>query len=244
MDTQPAEGRRLYSSDNNRFGLVSLWCGIIGICCAFTPLFVIVPILCILGFLSGIVALVMIYQPASRYENASQAWVGCSLCLLTFGVTGILFTALMGYVQMAQSTANQRNIAFTLQYYVEEHNGSLPSSLAELALPTQTFFCRQYYFYPFYKTSPYIFNGYLAGKDISSFAYPERTVIIAEGTDLHAKVFFTASDLNLRAHRLVTFLDGHVEYQPENFAKHFPSNGNISDDSWFIKPILKTMQKR
>lgn len=249
MDSRPTDERKLLGPYNNVFALVSLLCGTIGVISPFfcSPLLIITPYIYILGFLSGIIALVVIYQPASPYDNARHAWIGCSLCLLAFVVTGFLYAMLGNYAQQALCPGNQHNIAMYLQFYEINHAGYLPSSLTafnhDIAVDKRC--CHRYYFYSLNNASPYIFNGYLAGKNINSFAFPERTIVTAEGTDMHAKLFFTPSALNLRDHGSVTFLDGTVErYRPENFAKHFPGNGKITDDTWFIKPILKTIQKR
>ena len=232
----------------NGYAHFSFWCGIIGVCCLpaiYSPLLAIFPFVDIIGFLAGVIGLVIAYRPNMKNKGLKQAWIGCILCAVTFGITGIFYAQMMNYGWYLSSGSNQREIATGLLLYAKDHAGRLPSSFTGLShymlITPDKCSCRKYYFYILHTKSPYLLNGFLAGKEIEDFAYPERILLTAASKNNNAKYFFNLSDLDVTDYRWATFLDGTLK--PIN---KISLSTNISDtkagtaDFWFIKPVMRS----
>ena len=214
MDVQQQNEPVILGPRKHWCAISSLEFGIISVCCLpilYSSLLVltiillaIILLLSLLGFILGVAGLVIAYRPASPYAGVRQAWIGCLLCVITFGVAGLSWASAMDYWECA---TDQRTIMDGLEMYVQDNNGLFPSSLTALAedMPPGQLYCHKHYFYWLYTTSPYILNGYLAGIELGDFAFPERTLLIAVGKDPHAKLFFKRSDMDLSNNRAVAF---------------------------------------
>jgi len=156
------------------------------------------------------------------------------LCVITFIVAGLCVASELNY---AICITDQRNIAERVLLDAQDNGGRLPTSLDAVDMPPVCRYCHKYYFYSLHTTSLYIMNGYLAGKNIHDFAFPEQTLLTAVGKDMHTKLFSKESDMDLSNNRAVTFLDGmNMRIALGNLPSHFPVDGKVTKDSWFIKP--------
>jgi hypothetical protein len=236
----------VYEPRRNRFAEISLWCGIIGIGCAPwipSPLLAITPIASTIGLITGIIALVLYYRPDSDYEGVKEAWIGFTLCAITFCVAGYLLAQLGNYVRGVTCRSNQREIAVALLLYAQDHNGYLPTSLRDIddAIPAEKRFCRSYSFYYLHRTRPYVMNRHLAGKnimvDLGDWWSPSRIILLAEGKNRDATSFSSLSEIDLKSHGHVTFLDGSTgTLSLDTVDKHFPPDGKVTEETWFITP--------
>lgn len=226
----------------NHFATVSLWCGIIGIISATMPYgMLLTPFIFIAGVLSGVIALVLFCRPRSRYEGIKRALAGVLICMAAFYLLGIFWTSLRNYAQVPQCRMKVREISASLDLYVKAHHGRYPVSLDELGLPPEKLYCTKYSFFHFHSKSPYLLNGYLAGKVPGRLKHPESTILLAEGRESSRKLFYSLADMDLTVHCAVAFVGGggSDHFYREDIPAHFPAGGADTKDTWYIQPVLQ-----
>jgi len=173
-----------------------------------------------------------------KKAGVTKLIIGIALGIVAFGLIGDFYARLLNYAQTPRCIRNQRYIAQQIQLDAKDHAGHYLKSLRELdyVIPEDRRYCPKYYFYFLHTTSTYVFNGHLAGKEVPD-AYPERTILTAEGKRKGMALFYDPSDMDLRNHGSVTFLDGHyARLDRESISTHFPANGTVTKDTWFIQP--------
>lgn len=224
----------------NHFSAVALYC----VCAIFVllltgPFMMFIPLVCIIGAIAGIIGLIQVHRVPEIDPDTRQAWTGITLCTVIFIIVGLFVSQLCNYAQSPQIKSKLREIVIYLNMYAHDHQGQYPASTTELGLPPEKLSYKIFHFYYLHSERPYLFNGNLAGKKIDLIAYPERTLVIAPGKIKGATVFHNQAEIDLEG-RGFAFVDGHNEYLSEwKNAKRFPSDGTVSDKTWFIKPRMK-----
>lgn len=245
MDIEQFDGEGVTRDRKNRFADIAWYCGVIGVCSLlflYSPLLIVIPLGSLLGLLAGLIALVRVYWPNSRYIGAKRAWVGLVLSAITFSVAGRFYAAFLNYCQTPHT--NMRMIAAGLNRYADNHNGRYPTSLDELGAYQSLLVCKKYSFYYLHATSTYLLNAYLAGKDIHNIDHPESTILLAEGKAQVISLFHSIADMDFTDHCGVIFAaGGYKRITRESILLHFPMAGKVTKDTWFIKPVMLTSPK-
>lgn len=235
LEQQPGDVR-----NTSRMAMVARYCGCGGFVLPLLgPLMLLAPFVCITGIVTGSIELVRAYRNPDQHPEKSQTWISLSMSTVSFILFGLFFAQLYNYVQTPIRRQNLRELGTSLQVYIQNHDGYIPTSSSAISLPPERRFYKRYYFYFLHIDKPYLYNGYLAGKKIETIANPERTIAFAKGKNKTASVFYNLADLDLHEGTVV-FLDGRSTYCDEwTITKRFPANGIPTSESWFIKPITR-----
>jgi len=106
----------------------------------------------------------------------------------------------------ASSLGNLKQLALALLMYADDHDETLPAmeSAASLKAALLPYVRNEVIFLHPATGEPYLFNSWLAGKNIASIEQPEQTV-----------VFYEAQPNLENQLRAVAFLDGHTQFVDE-----------------------------